>query len=109
MIRCTACGEIFEEPLVNTSQGYLNGFFCTLREVVCPYCNSAAIEEVEECEYCDGYKGKGTDMCDACHENLMAEVAEFLSQYDATELAAINQQLDGVHIGDFIGRYTKKE
>ena len=107
MYRCRDCGEVFETPSHNSCLCYFDGFPCVLHESVCPHCGGA-VEVAEECEYCDGYKRKGADMCDACHENLMTEVAEYLSQYDATELAAINQQMDGVHIGDFMQQYGKK-
>lgn len=106
MYRCVECGEVFDEPLVNVRREYLGDFLGAIREEVCPYCGGA-VEEVEECEYCAGYKRKGMDMCDACHENLMSDVAGFFGQYDATEMAAIEQQLDGVHIGDFMQRYGK--
>lgn len=105
MYRCRECGEVFEKPFHRSHLCYFDGFPCVLHESTCPYCGGA-VEEAEECEYCDGYKTKGTDMCDTCHEKLMADLAEFFSQYDATELAAIEQQLDGVHIGDFIRKFT---
>lgn len=107
MYRCRDCGEVFEKPVHNSCLCYYDGFPCVLRESICPYCGGA-VEEVEECEYCAGYKRKGMDMCDACHENLMSDVAGFFGQYDATQIEAIDYQLDGVSVKDFIERFTRE-
>lgn len=114
MIRCTSCNAVFDLPVKNAYQERVDGFPCTLYELTCPSCGLGEqhFEDVEECQYCGGWKREGADMCDECHDNLMRRWADDLrairKKYDKTELDAIDYQLDGVHIGDFMQRYGKK-
>ena len=100
MIRCDVCGVVFDEPYVNKHGDRL-----------CPICCASEVyfEYIEECSYCDGWKLEGADMCNDCHDTLMEEVAAFLSRYDETQISAIDFQLDGTAVEDFIQRFSKKE
>ena len=100
MIRCDVCDVVFDEPYTN-KRG----------ERLCPICCSSEtyFEDVDECPYCNGWKLDGADMCNECHEGVMEDVAGFFAQYDSVQLMAIDSQLDGTSVVDFIQRFSKKE